>query len=66
VLRMLKCFLVRVLGIGGEGRWRSVEWAGLMVVVFVWAELVGRNCCPRRLGRVWVRVSCEGFFRVRS
>jgi hypothetical protein len=34
--------------------------------VFVWMGLASGNCCPRRLGRVWVRGSCEIFLRVRS
>jgi hypothetical protein len=51
---------VRVLGIGGEGRWRNGELVnhrevvivlGWSVVVFAWTGLVGKNCYPRRLGR---------------
>jgi hypothetical protein len=52
VLQMLKLCLVRVLGVGGEGRWRSVEWVKWMAIGFVWAGLASKNCCPRRLGRV--------------
>jgi hypothetical protein len=51
---------VRVLGIGGEGRWRNRELVnrreGVIVLVwrvtvFAWTGLVGKNCCPRWLGR---------------
>jgi hypothetical protein len=68
---------VRVLGVGGEERWRNGEWVSCRevkgvivvrwrVVVFVWMGLANGNCCPRRLGRVWVRGSCEVYLRVRN
>jgi hypothetical protein len=40
-----------------------VRWK---VVAFVWTGLASGNCCPRRLGRVWVRGSCEVCLRVRN
>jgi hypothetical protein len=36
------------------------------VVAFVWTGLASCNCCPRRLGRVWVRGSCEVCLRVKN
>jgi hypothetical protein len=40
-----------------------VRWR---VVVFVWTGLANGNCCPRWMGRVWVRGSCEVCLRVRN
>jgi hypothetical protein len=51
----------------GRRRRRAVAKRRVSEAVrFVWAGLAGRNCCPCRPLRVWVRGSCEVFLRVRS